>query len=86
MHSHLLLLMMDFNDFGFLFFAVLNVCRGGGSESRPLIALFGMSSASKPNGKLIDSCRGGRGAAGGRGVCMRADMHVSYEERPKAVL
>lgn len=55
--------MIDLNDFGFLFVAVLNVCQGAGSEARPLIAVFGMSSASKQNGKLIDSCRGG-GRAG----------------------
>lgn len=41
--------------------------RGGRSEARPLIAVFGMSAASKQNGKLIDSWGGG---AGGLRVCV----------------
>lgn len=85
MHSHLLLLIKECNDFGVLFVAVLTVCQGGRSEARPLIAVFGMSAASKQNGKLIDSCGGAEENVGG-GVCMRMDMHVSCKERPKAVL
>lgn len=45
---------------------------GGGSEARPLIAVFGMSAATKQNGKLIDSCGGGGGGEkAGRGRCVR---------------
>lgn len=76
---------MECNDFGFLFIAVLNVCQEARSEAGPLIAVFGMSTASKQNGKLIDSWRGAEEKVGG-GVCMRMDMHVSSKERPKAVL
>lgn len=42
--------------------------QGARSEARPLIAVFGMSAASKQNGKLIDSCRGA--LRDGRGVCV----------------
>lgn len=35
--------------------------QGARSEARPLIAVFGMSAATKQNGKLIDSCKGGAG-------------------------
>lgn len=58
----------------------LLVCAEGfqeaGSEARPLIAVFGMSAATKQNGKLIDSCGEGWGGVGGAeekaggGVCI----------------
>lgn len=67
---------------------------GGRSEARPLIAVFGMSAATKQNGKLIDSCRGPEEKAGG-GVCvyvcvylcmylcLSACVSMSYEEQLK---
>lgn len=62
--------MIKCHDFRFLFVAVLNVCQGGRPEARPLIAVFGVPTASKQNGKLIDSCWGGRRE--GRGRCVHA--------------
>lgn len=62
---------------GFLFLAALNVCQGARSEARPLIAVFGMSAASKQNGKLIDrSGEWGREEKAVGCVCVHAYGHA----------
>lgn len=59
--------------------------QGARSEARPLIAVFGMSAATKQNGKLIDGCKGGGPGWKKKGgavcacmcVCTNVMLHVS---------
>lgn len=49
--------------------------QGARAEARPLIAVFGMSAATKQNGKLIDSCKGGLEKIGWGCMCMHVCLH-----------